>query len=642
MAIIESAPWSIEDALETYGVRRWGEGYFSINAAGHLCVHSDPEDGRSIDVRDLVDRLQQRGIEMPVLIRFGDVLRHRLQSLHEAFAKARDEYAYQGEYFCVYPIKVNQQRQVVEEVLEFGRPFQFGLEAGSKPELLAVIALADNDTPIVCNGFKDSEYIEMVMLAEKIGRRITLVVEKFSELDLALEAAQRLQARPSLGFRIKLASPGSGRWQNCGGSRSKFGLTVSEVLLALEKLQSLGMADCFKLLHFHLGSQITNIRNIKTAVNEAARVYVELHQAGAGLQYLDVGGGLGIDYQGSRTSTESSVNYTLGQYARDVVYHIQAVCDEANVPHPTIVSESGRAATAFHSLLVSNVLGVSESGARESIPEVPEDAEPPLLDLASTYKELKLENVLESYNDAQQALEMATSLFHGGHLGLADRGLAENLYWGILRRIHELVARLDFVPEDLWVLDDMLADIYFCNFSLFQSLPDSWAIEQIFPVMPIQRLDEPPTQRGILADITCDSDGKIDRFVHGHDMHRTLPLHPQTEGDYCLAFLLIGAYQEILGDMHNLFGDTHAVHVSLDESGDVVIDNIVKGDTVQQVLEYVEFDVAGMMARLRASVETAVRKSRIDDRQAGDLLRFYESGIHGYTYLEGNGTISSV
>jgi arginine decarboxylase len=627
-------PWSVADAAELYEIGRWGAGYFSIDERGHLRVHPAKDPRRSIDLKQLVDDLQARGIDLPILIRFGDMLQYRLREIHDAFQQAMKEHQFRGRYVCVYPIKVNQQRQVVEEVLEYGRPYRFGLEAGSKPELLAVVALASNDTPIICNGFKDAEFIEMAMLAHKIGRQIIPVVEKYTELGLILEYSAKVGVRPTIGMRVKLATRSSGRWQSSGGYRSKFGLTVSELLRALAELKERGMQDCFKLLHFHLGSQIPNIRHIKQALNEASRIYVELAARGAGLEYLDVGGGLGVDYDGSQTNFESSVNYSLQEYANDVVYHIQSVCDEAGVPHPTIVSESGRAVVAYHSALVFNVLGVSGLGEFDVPHELPPDVEQPLVDLLGAYQNVNVRNLLESWHDAQQALDMAMNLFNGGYLPLDQRSLAENLFWAICRKMQRLVHQLDYVPEDLQGLDALLSDTYFCNFSLFQSMPDSWAIKQLFPVMPIHRLNEQPTHHAVLGDITCDSDGKIDLFIDRRDVKRTLPLHSFNGEPYYLGAFLLGAYQEILGDMHNLFGDTNAVHVRLDANGGVLLETVIKGDTVREVLDYVEFDPDALVRKLRTDVETAVREARLDFQQAGRLLRFYEDGLQGYTYLE--------
>ncbi|MGD0500050.1 MAG: biosynthetic arginine decarboxylase [Bryobacteraceae bacterium] len=626
--------WTPQTASDLYDVASWGKGYFSVGDNGQVRVHPEKDPARWIDLKELVDTLVLRGIDLPILIRFADILKHRLAELQGAFQTAIAEHKYQGGYCCVYPIKVNQQRQVVEEVLEFGKPYQFGLEAGSKPELMAVMALADNDTPIICNGFKDDEYIEMAMLAHKLGRQIIPVVEKYTELGLILKYSQRVGVRPAIGLRVKLASRGSGRWKSSGGYRSKFGLSVTEAVRALQELKDAGMADCLNLLHFHLGSQITNIRQIKAAVNEAARVYVDLARAGAGLKYLDVGGGLGVDYDGSQTDFESSVNYTLQEYANDVVYHALNVCDEVGVAHPTIVTESGRAIAAYHSALVFNVLGVSGMGDAETAPEPPPDAEQPLIDLQDTFRGLTAKNLLESYHDAQQALDQALNLFSLGYLPLDQRCIAENLYWAISRKIQKLAGELDYFPEELEGIDAMLSDTYFCNFSLFQSMPDSWAIKQLFPIMPIHRLNEQPTRHAVLGDITCDSDGKVDAFIDRRDVKRTLPLHPFDGGDYYLGAFLVGAYQEILGDLHNLFGDTNAVHVRLGPEGDVILDSVIKGDTVREVLNYVQFNSDSLVSKLRRDVEVALRENRLNYEESGVLLRFYEEGLGGYTYLE--------
>ena len=626
--------WSTADAADLFEVARWGNGYFSVGPNGHLLVHPDKDPTKSIDLKQLVDRLQVRGIDLPILLRFAEILQHRLGELHGVFATAMKDSGYRGEYCCVYPVKVNQQRQVVEEVLRFGKPYHFGLEAGSKPELLAVIALADNETPIICNGFKDAEFIETAMLAQKIGRQIIPVVERFSELSLVLEYAEKLGVRPRIGMRVKLATRGSGRWQSSGGFRSKFGLTASELIKGLDLLAARGMEDCLQLLHFHQGSQITNIRHIKAALNEASRIYTELVKRGAGLRYLDVGGGLGVDYDGSQTNFESSVNYSLQEYANDVVYHVQNACDEAGVPHPTIISESGRAIVAYHSMLIFGVLGVSEQGGMGEVQEPAADAEQPLHDLWESYQNINIRNLLESYHDAQQSLDTAMNLFASGYLPLDQRSAVENIYWAICRRICKLTKSLDYVPEELEGLEAALSDTYFCNFSLFQSIPDSWAIKQLFPVMPIHRLNERPSRAAVLGDVTCDSDGKIDQFIDRRDVKRTLPLHTWQSEPYYLGAFLIGAYQEILGDLHNLFGDTNAVHVSTDERGEVVVDAVIKGDTVREVLYYVEFDSNQLVQRLRDSIEQAVREGRICDSQAGRFLKFYEEGLGGYTYLE--------
>jgi len=630
----EHRRWTVAEAAELYEVANWAKGYFSVNEQGHVCAHPTRETHRAIDLKQLVDRLAARGIHPPVLIRFGDILQSRLREIQEAFQQAIEELGYDAGYQCLYPIKVNQQRQVVEEVLRFGRPYRVGLEAGSKPELLAVIALASNEVPIVCNGFKDDKFIETALLAQKIGRQVFLVVEKYTDLELILRYARQINLRPRIGVRVKLAAAGAGRWHSSAGHRSKFGLSVSEILEALKELKAHGMADCFKLLHFHLGSQITNIRRVKGALNEAARVYVELVRLGAGLEYLDVGGGLGVDYDGSQTNFESSANYTLQEYANDVVFHIQSVCDDAGVAHPTIFSESGRALVAYHSVLVFNVLGASNRGENHLRLELPPGARQPLVDLLDTYNDLTRRNLLESYHDAQQALDMAMNLFGGGYLPLEQRSQAENLFWAICRKIQRLVGQLEYVPEELEGLDAMLGETYFCNFSLFQSLPDSWAIKQLFPVMPIHRLNERPARHAALGDITCDSDGKVERFIDRRDIKRVLPVHGFDGQPYYLGVFLVGAYQEILGDLHNLFGDTNAVHVSTGTDCEVTIEAVIGGDSVREVLQYVQFDAQALVGQLRAAVEEAVRHGRIDDRLAGRLLSSYQAGLEGYTYLE--------
>ena len=626
-------PWTTDDASDLYEIDRWGAGYFSVGAGGHLLVHPNKDRDQAIDLKKLVDRVQLRGLELPVLLRFADVLKHRLTEIHDAFSTAIADHEYQGRYCCVYPIKVNQQRQVVEEVVQFGEPYEFGLEVGSRSELLAVIAIADNTTPIVCNGFKDAKFIELAMWARKIGRQITVVVEKYSELELLVEYAEKLEVRPAIGIRVKLASPGSGRWYRSGGHRSKFGLTVAEVLRAVDMLEEHGMADCFQLLHFHLGSQITNIRHIKGALVEASRIYVELVRRGAALRMIDVGGGLGVDYDGSKSNYDSSMNYTLQEYANDVVFHIQSTCDDAGVAHPTIISESGRAAVAYHSVLVFGVLGVTELGDLDVPDRIDDDTQQPVRDLFDTFTHLSRQNLLESYHDAQQSLEMAMHLFNGGYLPLDQRCLAEKLYWAICRRIRHIADELERLPEDLEGMDAKLSDTYFCNFSVFQSMPDSWAIKQLFPVMPIHRLDEQPTREAVLGDITCDSDGKIDQFIDCHGTRRTLPLHAMDARPYYLGAFLVGAYQEILGDLHNLFGDTNAVHIGLDDAGEVKIEQIVKGDTVDEVLRYVQFDSERLVAQMSDAVEEAVRRGRLDDGQAGAMLAMFEESLGGYTYM---------
>jgi arginine decarboxylase len=633
MELIEK--WKVHDAAETYGVRHWSKGYFGINSAGHVTVHPNKQDSPSIDLKEFVDQLQARGIQLPILLRFTDILRHRVGEIHDTFRAAIKEFDYQGNYCCVYPIKVNQQRHVVEEILDFGRPFNFGLEAGSKPELLAVLALTNGlDTPIICNGFKDDEFIKMTVLARKIGKQVIPVVEKFTELETIVRYAQELNVQPVIGVRVKLASKGAGRWKSSAGFRSKFGLTVSEVLEALDYLKQRDLAESLQLVHFHLGSQITNIRNIKSALTEAARIYVELARIGANVRYLDVGGGCGIDYDGSQTDFESSVNYTLQEYANDVVFRIKSVCDETGVPHPTIISESGRAVVAYHSVLVFDVLGVSNLDRYRIPEEIPPDPPQPISDLFGIYRDLSKKNFLESYHDAVQSVDETMNLFNLGYLSVELRALAEQLFWAVCAKLLRIVRELDFMPEELEGLEHLLSDTYFCNFSIFQSMPDSWAVKQLFPIMPIHRLNEPPTRRAVLGDITCDSDGKIDQFIDLRDVRNTLQLHPYNGEPYYLGAFLLGAYQEILGDLHNLLGDTNAVHVSLDDDGEINLDAVIKGDTVREVLHYVQYSADELLSKMRKDVERAVRAGKLSLDESRQLLNFYESGLEGYTYLE--------
>src|SRR5882672_5515617 len=631
--------WTIRDTETLYRVREWGQKYFSVNPEGHVAVHPTQDPAVKIDLKKLVDELRERDIQLPMLIRFTDILRHRVGQLHGAFASAIKDHEYKGDYRCVYPIKVNQQKHVVEEINEFGKEYGFGLEAGSKPELLAVLALVEDDnTPIICNGFKDDEFIEAVILATKIGRNIIPVVEKFSELELIVKYAKIHNVKPSIGVRVKLAAKGAGRWEQSGGVRSKFGLFISEVTEALEYLRRAGMGDCLNLLHFHLGSQINNIRNIKNAIIELTRVYTELQRLGAGLQYVDVGGGLGVDYDGSKTNFESSINYGLQEYANDVVFHIKEICDQTGAAHPTIISESGRAMVAYHWVLVFNVLGWS-GFARFEIPadlagEQRAELPAPVVNLFDTFRGINEHNYAEYYHDAQMAKDALLNLFNLRYCSLENRSLAERLFFGICSKVLNMVRKMEYVPEEFAGLEAMLSDTYFCNYSIFQSMPDSWAIDQLFPIMPIHRLDEEPTCRGILADITCDSDGKVDRFIDRRDVKSVLELHPYDGRDYYLAAFLVGAYQEILGDLHNLLGDTNAVHVSIDETGRFSIDEVVEGDTVREVLQYVQFSADELMRTMRKRVEKALRDQKLTLDESRVLLRFYEQGLEGYTYLE--------
>jgi arginine decarboxylase len=633
----DAPTWKLHDSFETYDVKNWGKGYFGINKLGHVTVHPGKDPERSIDLKVLVDDLRDRGIQAPLLLRFTDILKHRIDEIAAAFSKAMEEFEYTGPYSCVYPIKVNQQRHVVEEVIHFGKEHGFGVEAGSKPELLAVLALTNgnSDTPIICNGFKDDEFIKMVVMARKIGKNIIPVVEKFTELELLVKYMDELGVRQPIGVRVKLSSRGAGRWKGSAGYRSKFGLTLTEVLEAFEYLKARGYEDCLQMTHFHMGSQVSNIRKVKDALTEAARIFTELYRLGAGLKYIDVGGGLGVDYDGSQTDFESSINYSLQEYANDVVFRIKSVCDEAGVPHPTIISESGRAVVAYHSVLVFDVLGTSNFDKCTAPESLPDDAPQPIQDLFSNFRELSKKNYLESYHDAVQSMEETLNLFNLGYLSIELRALGERLFWALCRKLARMSRELDYVPEELNGLENLLSDTYFCNFSVFQSMPDSWAIDQLFPIMPIHRLLEAPTRRGVLGDITCDSDGKIDQFIDLRDVRSTLELHPHiAEEPYYLGGFLLGAYQEILGDLHNLFGDTNAVHISLGDDGAPSVDSVIKGDTVTEVLNYVQYNAEKLTDRVRKDVERAVRQGMISVTESRQFLRFYETGLEGYTYLE--------
>jgi arginine decarboxylase len=627
--------WTIADALETYAIRNWGTGYFGINEKGNVAIHPDGPQGASMDLKELVDEVRRRGINLPLLIRFTDVLRHRVKHLNENFRKAIADHNYKGDYRGVYPIKVNQHRYVAETLVEAGRPYNYGLEAGSKPELLAVMALLeDEDALIICNGYKDEEYVETALLASKLGRKVILVIEKPTELALIAEVSRRTNIRPRIGCRVKLSSRGAGKWEASGGDRSKFGLSSSELMESIAFMRETGLIDTFELLHFHLGSQISNIRNVKNALREATRFYVEVSRQGAPLKYLDVGGGLGVDYDGSQTNFASSMNYSTEEYANDVVFSVMEACDAAGVAHPTLVSESGRAVVAHHAVLITDVLGVSEMEVTNVPDKVAENAPSVVKNLFSTFKDVTRKNVLEAFHDASEYKEECLTLFSLGHLSLDQRVLAENIYWAICQKVLKIARELDEMPEELETLERTLSDTYFCNFSVFQSLPDSWAIDQLFPVMPIHRLNEKPARKGVLADITCDSDGKIEHFIDRREVKDVLELHKLNNDDYYLGIFLVGAYQEILGDLHNLFGDTNAVQVSIGPNGGYLIDHVVAGDTVTEVLNYVSYNRDDLVAKMRRSTETALRAGRITLDESRHLLRTYEDGLSGYTYLE--------
>jgi len=626
--------WTLRDALELYNVERWGGGYFGINARGHAEVRPDREATRAADLHELVEDLRRRGVRTPMLVRFSDILADRLSFLGDSFAHAMDEYGYSGQLRSVFPIKVNQQRHVVEEVVELGRARSVGLEAGSKPELLVALALLDTpEALIICNGYKDRAYVETALLAQRLGRTPVIVIDRFREIDLIVKTARELGIKPHLGVRARLTTKGAGKWVESTGDRSKFGLSSVEIVNAVERLRAEDMLDCLELLHFHIGSQITSIRAHKDALREAARVFVGLHGLGARPRLLDVGGGLGVDYDGSQTNFHSSMNYTVQEYANDVVAAVQEVCDERGIDHPDIVTESGRATVAHHAMLVFDVLGVNEVlTGRE--PEPASEDEPKVVqDLWEVWCTISQKNAQEAYHDAVALKEDASSLFAHGSLDLRGRARVERLFWDCCEKILRVLREARYVPEDLQGLEKGLADTYYANFSVFQSAPDHWAVQQLFPVMPIHRLNEEPTRRGVFADLTCDSDGKIDRFIDPHDVKDVLELHAWNDEPYYIGVFLLGAYQEILGDLHNLFGDTDAVHVRIGEGGEYRIEHVVEGDDVSDVLNYVQYDRNQLMERVRQTVEDALRRGQITVEESTRLRRRYKEGLEEYTYL---------
>jgi arginine decarboxylase len=630
----ELRAWTVRDATELYQLSAWGGDAYSISDRGELIVQPMGKNGPKFSLPELVEDLRNRGIELPMLLRISDILQMRVAALAGAFRRSVEECGYKGRYRPVFPVKVNQQRDVVEELVDFGKDYSLGLEAGSKPELLIVLAHMTNaDGLVICNGYKDVAFIETAMLAQKMGLYTIIVVDRFEELETILTVSKRFDLRPHIGVRAKLASRGAGKWQESGGEKSKFGLTAGELVRVVERLREVNMLDCLELLHFHIGSQITAIRAIKDALKEATRFYTELIDLGAGLKFLDVGGGLAVDYDGSSTNFHSSANYSMQEYANDVVFAVQQACDEKGIPHPDIVSESGRALTAHHAILVFDVLDVSSQTV-----EAPAGAEKhedtTIANLVQILREVSLKNFQESYHDALQLKEEAISLFNLGYLDLKGRAIAENLFWAICDKIRLIVNTLEYVPEELMGLERALADTYYCNFSVFQSAPDHWAVKQLFPTMPIHRLNERPTRRAILADLTCDSDGKVDKFIDLRDVKNVLEVHPITPGrPYYMAMFLVGAYQEILGDLHNLFGDTNAIHVSMDDQYGYRIERVIEGDSVTEVLSYVQYDKQDLIRRMRTQLEGAVRAGRINMKESALLMRRYEEGLAAYTYL---------
>lgn len=627
--------WRIEDSAELYNISGWGRNYFSINEKGHVTV--TPRQGfASVDLKDIMDELQVRDITAPVLLRFPDILDNRIEKISRCFAQASEQYDYKANNYMIYPIKVNQMRQVVEEIVSYGKKFNIGLEAGSKPELHAVLAtnIAENAL-VICNGYKDENYIELALLAQKMGRRIYLVVEKLNELRLIADIARRIKIRPNIGIRIKLSSSGAGKWEESGGDQSKFGLNSSELLEALDILERRDMKDCLKLIHFHIGSQITKIRRIKNALREATQFYVQLSKMGFDIDFIDIGGGLGVDYDGTRSSSsESSMNYSIQEYANDAVSAIVDACVKNDLHQPNIITESGRSLTAHHSILVFEALETAQLPVWKDNEELNPDAHELAVELYDIWDKLDQPRLFESWHDAQQIREEALDLFSLGMLDLRTRAQIEKLYWSIAREVGEIAASMKHAPEELRKIAKMVPDKYFCNFSLFQSLPDTWAIDQIFPIIPISRLDEKPTRTCTIQDITCDSDGKIANFITAHGTSSALPVHPIKAGEhYYLGVFLVGAYQEILGDMHNLFGDTNAVHINVYKDH-YEIEQIIDGETVAEVLDYVQFSPKKLARNVEAWVTASMKAGTISPEEGRDFLSTYRSGLYGYTYLE--------
>ncbi|MDF9829000.1 biosynthetic arginine decarboxylase [Parabacteroides sp. PF5-6] len=627
--------WRIEDSEELYNVAGWGINYFSVNEKGNVVV--TPKKGyASVDLKELIDELQIKDISTPMLIRFPDILDNRIEQISKCFKIAAEEYNYQAENFIIYPIKVNQMKPVVEEIISHGKKFNIGLEAGSKPELHAVIAMyPDSESLIICNGYKDESYIELALLAQKMGKRIFLVVEKLNELKLITKIAKQLNIRPNIGIRIKLSSSGSGKWEDSGGDGSKFGLNSSELLEALEFIEKNKMEDCLRLIHFHIGSQVTKIRRIKNALREASQFYVQLRTMGFNIEFVDIGGGLGVDYDGTHSSnSESSINYTIQEYVNDSIATMVDASDKNNIPHPNIITESGRSLTAHHSVLIFEVLETTTLPEWNPDDTVTEEDHELVRELYEIMQGLDQLRVLESWHDAQQIREEGLDRFGLGMLDLRTRGQIERLYWTIAREVHAIASQMRHAPEELRQLAKILPDKYFCNFSLFQSLPDSWAIDQVFPIMPIHRLDERPSRTATLQDVTCDSDGKIVNFISTKNYSYYLPVHPfKSKDSYYIGVFLVGAYQEILGDLHNLFGDTNAVHVSVDEKA-YSIDQIIDGETVAEVLDYVQYNPKKMVRTLETWVTSSVKAGKITVEEGKEFLSNYRSGLYGYCYLE--------
>ena len=630
--------WTINDSAKIYNLNNWGADLFSINKKGNVCVHPSPSSKYSIDIRELVDDLIKRKIKPPILLRFMDVLQGRIASINRVFKNAIAENDYPAKYQTFYPIKVNQQRQVVEAIASFGKRYNIGLEVGSKPELVAAISFSTgNGIPIICNGYKDSEYIETVLYASRIGYDITLVIEKLFELEKIIAISKKTGINPKLGIRVKLSSKGTGKWATSGGEDAKFGLRMSEIIAAIQTLGKHGMVESVKLLHFHIGSQITKIDKIKTALIEGTRIYTEMRKMGVGIDYLDIGGGLGVDYDGSKSSYFSSVNYSIEEYANDVIYQIKNICDDAGVACPNIISESGRATVAHYSVLVTNVLNTNTSSLMPDFEETLNGSDklaPTVKKLVDIYKSIDRYSLREDYHDTMQLIQEAVSLFNLGYLTLHDRAMAEWLYSKIIRKINGIVERIKPIPEELQNFQLALRQTYFANFSLFQSVPDSWAIDQLFPIVPLQRLNQKPEVMASIADITCDSDGEITSFVGEHGRTKFLPLHKlRKDEEYFIGFFLIGAYQEILGDMHNLFGDTNAVHITFNKKTGYMIDTVINGDATWESLKYVQYKGPEILKHVRDTLEKDVALKKVTIEESSHFIELLDRTLLGYTYL---------
>jgi arginine decarboxylase len=625
--------WAVQDSIDLYGIERWGEGLFTANTNGDVILRNQ-NGGQDINFQELVREIRMRGFTLPVLIRVTDILRKRIHQIGGAFQAVMNEYGYKGDYRPVYPIKVNQHRHVIEDIINHGEDFNMGLECGSKAELLLAIAMRkDNDSLIICNGFKDMDYIEIALNARRMGYPIFLVVEKSSELPMILKAAKSLQVEPLIGLRMKLAARGKGMWESSGGEKSKFGLRVNEIIDAIALLRRQKKLECLKLMHFHIGSQVTDIHTISNAMKEAGTIFTEVYKLGANLTHIDVGGGLAVDYDGSATNFASSANYKLNEYAANIIDAVMKACDACEVPHPTIISETGRALVAHHSVLVVDVVSTNESHENTVVPVIPKKTAEIVHRMKETLDGFKGKNFQETYHEAMDLRQEGLMIFNLRHLSLKDRAIVEELFWVICRRILNYVRELDYVPDDLENLENLFATTYVCNFSLFQSLPDHWAVKQLFPIIPLHRLNEKPTCGAVLADITCDSDGVIDRFIDLRDVKDTLPLHPLRKSEpYTLGIFLVGAYQEILGDLHNLFGDTHVVHVSSGKDG-YIIDKSVEGERIEDVLEYIQFSRGDLMARFRQRIEEALKREAISLKESAILQRRFDDGLDTYTYL---------